>query len=375
MLAAPRGRGEPRAKWAAVTSASDALHARVRAFIEASMRGGPTEPFEALGADVARHQIAHVAPVARLARARGLSAEGPIEIDAVPAVPTDVFRLTRVAAHPPEADVAIFRTSGTTSGARGEHVFRTLATYDAAAMAWGSRHLLEGRTDLAVISLTPPPEEARDSSLVHMIALFAGAQSGPVTWHLAGGALDPAAIERACAAARAEGRAALLTGTSFAFVHLLDAASSLDLRLPPGSRAMLTGGFKGKSREVPADELRAAIAAAFDLPDAAVVGEYGMTELSSQLYEATLVRTHAAHGVYTPPPWVRVTAVDPVTLRAAPAGEIGIARIVDLANVDSAVAIQTADRVRVTGEGVELLGRLPGATPRGCSLAVEEVLG
>jgi Acyl-protein synthetase, LuxE len=360
---------------AGVTAASDALHARVRAFIEVSMRGGPTEPFEVLGADIARFQIARVAPVARLARARGLTADGAIAIDVIPAVPTDVFRLARVAAHPREEDVAVFRTSGTTSGARGAHAFRTLATYDAAATAWGARFLLEGRTDLAVISLTPPPEEATDSSLVHMIALFAGAQAGPVTWHLAGGALDPAAVERACAAARASGRSALLTGTSFAFVHLLDGAAGLDLRLPAGSRAMLTGGFKGRSREVPAGELRAAIAGAFGLPGAAVVGEYGMTELSSQLYEATLVRTHARHDVYTAPPWVRVTAVDPVTLSAVPPGEVGIARVVDLANVDSAVAIQTADRVRVTGEGVELLGRLPGATPRGCSLAVEEVLG
>jgi acyl-CoA synthetase (AMP-forming)/AMP-acid ligase II len=358
-----------------VYAESDALHARVRAFIDGSMGAGPTEPFETLATDIARLQMRRVAPVARLARARGLSPEGPLDVASIPAVPTDVFRFARVAAHPPEADVAVFRTSGTTSGARGEHAFRTLATYDAAASAWGSRCLLEGRTDLSVISLTPPPEEAVGSSLVHMIALFSRAQAGPVTWHLAGGSLDPASVERACEAARAEGRAALLTGTSFAFVHLLDAPSGKALRLPPGSRAMLTGGFKGRSREVPASELRAEIASAFALPDAAIVGEYGMTELSSQLYEATLARTHARHEVYTPPPWVRVTAVDPETLSEVPPGEIGIARIVDLANVDSAIAILTADRVRVTAEGAQLLGRLPGATPRGCSLAAEEALG
>src|SRR5262249_55418295 len=114
---------------------------------------------------------------------------------------------------------------------------------------------------------------------------------------------------------------------------------------------------------------------------------YGMTELSSQLYEGTVVSATARHGVYFAPPWVRVTAVDPVTLAPAPAGAEGLARIVDLANVDSAVAIQTADRVRVLGEalnlsdrgpivttGVELLGRAKGAPPRGCSIAVDEML-
>ena len=374
-----------------MSSESESLHRRARAIIEAATRGDVTEAFDGLAADVARFQIARVAAVARLARARGIAPEGIREAAAIPAVPTDVFRFTRVAAHPPEEDVAVFRTSGTTSGARGAHAFRTLATYDAAASAWGARLLFgawgeaprtaasreapAARDDFAVISLTPPPDEAADSSLVHMIALFAGGQRGPVTFHLAGGELDPRAVEGACDGARRSGRAALLFGTSFAFVHLLDAAAGLDLRLPPGSRAMLTGGFKGRAREVPADELRAGIASAFDLRDAAIVGEYGMTELSSQLYERTLVDADARHGVFEAPPWVRVTAVDPASLAPLAEGEVGIARIVDLANVDSAVAVQTADRVRVRGADVELLGRLPGATPRGCSLAVEEILG
>jgi hypothetical protein len=396
-----------------VISESESLHRRARAFIAASIRGGATEPFDALAVDVARFQIQRVAAASRLARARGIAPETLREAAQIPAVPTDVFRFARVAAHPPEEDVAVFRTSGTTSGARGAHAFRTLATYDAAASAWGARLLLgmkgdDGaapRDDFTVISLTPPPDEATDSSLVHMIALFARPQRGPVTFHLAGGALDPRGVERACDGARRRGSAALLFGTSFAFVHLLDAAGGLDLRLPAGSRAMLTGGFKGRSREVAADELRAAIVRAFGLADAAVVGEYGMTELSSQLYERTLEggdaralpdsdarrlavndadasecaatedRPRARHGVFAAPPWVRVTAVDPATLAPLPEGEIGIARIVDLANVDSAVAVQTADRVRVRGADVELLGRLAGATPRGCSLAVEEILG
>jgi hypothetical protein len=143
---------------------------------------------------------------------------------------------------------------------------------------------------------------------------------------------------------------------------------------------MQTGGFKGRSREVAPDELRRRVGETFGVRTDLVVGEYGMTELSSQLYEGTLAGVlgfgpPVEHGVYFAPPWVRVDAVDPVSLDALPPGEVGIARIVDLANVDSAVAIQTADRVRVAGGGVEILGRLPGAAPRGCSLAVDEMLG
>jgi hypothetical protein len=193
-----------------------------------------------------------------------------------------------------------------------------------------------------------------------------------------GGRLDLEGVAHAAARARAHSTPVLVLGTSFAFVHLLDEAGSRDLSLPPGSRAMQTGGFKGRSREVEPAELRRGIAAAFALPEAHVVGEYGMTELSSQLYEGTLAAalgklSSARHGVYLGPPWVRVTAVDPVHLAPLPAGETGILRIVDLANVDSSVAIQTSDRGRVTAEGVELYGRAPGAAPRGCSLAIEEL--
>jgi hypothetical protein len=136
---------------------------------------------------------------------------------------------------------------------------------------------------------------------------------------------------------------------------------------------MQTGGFKGKSREVGANDLRHDVARAFGIDERAVVGEYGMTELSSQLWEATLVHADARHGVYVEPPWVRVVPVDAETLSPVARGETGIARIEDLANVDSAFAVLAADRVRRIDGGVELLGRAAGAPPRGCSIALDEM--
>ncbi|WP_437778690.1 acyl-protein synthetase [Sorangium sp. So ce1097] len=368
---------------------SEALHRRARAFIEASLLPGgaaPRETFDALAIALARHQAARCAPVARLFQARGADVDAMERADEIPAVPCDVFRFARVAAHPPEADERVFRTSGTSLGAasRGEHPFRTTATYELAALAWGARLLWPDGARLRAIVLAPPLDEAPDSSLGFMIDRFAARLSGPATWHVRGGELDAAGFARACSEARAAGEPAIVLGTSFAFVHLLDAALPAGAALlPAGSRAMQTGGYKGRSREVPADELRAAIARALGVTPSHVVGEYGMTELSSQLYEGTLaaalggrgLAARAAPGLYHAPPWTRVTAVDPATLSPLPAGEVGLARIVDLANVDSAVAIQTADRVRVTEDGVELLGRAAGAPPRGCSIAIDQMLG
>jgi hypothetical protein len=365
---------------------SDRLHTRVRTFVEGSLaEPARREPFDELALALARFQAEHVAPFARLVRARGVDLDHARSADAIPAVPTDVFRLARVAAHHPEQDVALFRTSGTTQADRGEHAFRTTSTYALVALCWARRLLWRDEAELAAIVLAPPYEEQPSSSLGFMLDLFARELAGPATFHVRLGdrgdaVLDGASVERAAAAARAAGRPAIVLATSFALVHLLDASAGLGLRLPEGSRVMQTGGFKGRSREVPADALRAAVARLFDVPEARVVGEYGMTELSSQLYEGTLAASIAGtapppHGTYFAPPWVRVNAVDPVSLAILPPGEVGVARIVDLANVDSAVAIQTADRVRVADGAVTLLGRLPGAVPRGCSIAIDEMLG
>jgi hypothetical protein len=212
-----------------------------------------------------------------------------------------------------------------------------------------------------MVALAASERTAPDSSLSFMLSRFAEA-IGEASWHFDGERLDVEGAVAACAV----NEPLLLAGTSFAFVHLLDALHGERVSLPPGSRVMHTGGFKGRSREVEPAKLRAAIAETFAVDERLVVGEYGMTELSSQLYQGE-------HGGYLAPPWMRVTAVDPETLE--PHGEAGVARIVDLANVDSAVAVQTADVVRIVDDGsVELLGRAPGAPPRGCSLAIEDLM-
>lgn len=357
----------------------DALHAKIAAAFEGELT---PDARDALLAELRAHQAAHVAPYGRLVRARGLDA----------ALPTDVFRFARVAAHGPEHDVRVFRTSGTTSGARGQHFFRDLSLYDRAAKAWAAR-MLFADGPMRLVVLAPDETAAPDSSLSYMLSRFAtwfaaaSVRSAPsnasspsalsnasssVTFCWRDGALDVDALVRALTDAR---EPIALLGTSFAFVFAEDALAERDVRfaLPAGSRVMQTGGFKGRTREVSPDAMLTMLSARYGVPEERVVAEYGMTELSSQAYETTLVESGPRRLRF--PPWVRVTAVDPVELRALPVGQTGLLRIDDAANLDSVCAIQTADLARIEADGsFELFGRAPGATPRGCSLAVEEAL-
>jgi len=357
------------------------LQTKIAAAIDGDVK---PEARDALLAELRAFQAAHVEPYARLVRARGEDA----------ALPTDVFRFARVAAHAPEHDVRVFRTSGTTSGARGQHFFRDLSLYDRAAKAWAAR-MLFADGPMRLVVLAPDETDAPDSSLSYMLSRFAtwfatrssvrseaSASSSDVssstvpssvTFCWRDGSLDVDALVAALSETR---EPIALLGTSFAFVFAEDALAERSVRfaLAAGSRVMQTGGFKGRTREVSPDAMLAMLSARYGVPEERVVAEYGMTELSSQAYETTLVERSSPRRLRFPP-WVRVTAVDPVDLRALPIGQTGLLRIDDAANLDSVCAIQTADLARIEVDGsFVLFGRAPGATPRGCSLAVEEAL-
>jgi hypothetical protein len=354
---------------------SDQLHARVRALIDAfATDATPPEHFDTLARDLAAFQ-ARVSPLhARMVASR-TSSESP-------AIPVEVWKHGRVAWHPASHDCALFRTSGTTEGpsARGSHAFRTLDTYAAGALAMARRHLVDAMPRFDVLVLGPTKRELADSSLTYMTDLFVASlgadrtlqASGEQAFFVEDGIIDLVRLSERIAHNCVNNTPVLLLGTSFAFVHLLEGLADHDqIALPPGSRLMQTGGFKGRSREVPRAELNAALARVFDLPTSAIRSEYGMTELSSQFYTQD-AKGEGGEPIYVEPPWARVVPVDPVTLDAVPLGEVGLARIEDLANVDSAWAILTQDRVRRVAGGFQLLGRAPQAELRGCSLTAEE---
>ncbi len=352
---------------------SDALHARVQAFIR-TPETSLSDSYESIALAIARFQFSHVHGYERLCRARGIDVAASTAHSVFPAVPTDAFKLARVSAFAPHDTPVAFRTSGTTLGDRGTHWFRHTNSYDMGALAFGAEHLrLASTRRFPVLVVGPPPSELGDSSLTHMLSLFVrewGTLPGETAFFLRGEKLD---VERLAEVVKHIDQQALVCGTSFAFVHLLDELESQQIVLPKGSRVMQTGGFKGRSRSVDAGELKRRLAQAFALDVASVTSEYGMTELSTQFYEVgTSVR---GFPVYAEPPWARVIPVDGVTLEPVAAGKEGIARIEDLANVDSAWAVIVGDRVRRVDGGFELLGRAHDATPRGCSIAIDEILG
>jgi len=287
-----------------------------------------------------------------------------------------------LACFPVDRAAVTFETSGTTrsESKRGRHYLQTIDLYRASIMPNFAAHLLPDGVQPPLLMLIPSPDEAPCSSLSFMMGVVAEEFGRRGVFHFVrNGELDARHLCDVLRMAEGFGDPVLLLGTAFAFVHFLEYCdmNSHHFNLPRGSRAMETGGFKGKSREVSKDQLLQLLGDYLSLPANYVVNEYGMTELGVQFYDMKLRDTalstrHSALKFV--PPWSRVVIVDPATGIEVPEDERGLIRVFDLTNRSSVMVIQTEDIGRRIGDGFEVLGRAVGAEARGCSIAADEFL-
>lgn len=332
------------------TGEAAALADRIAAFIDGSLVGAPPEPLNGLMVAVHRWQRS-VDPVIA-----ALTVGDPERIEDLPAVPVSLFKDLPVGTVRRDEPSVVFRTSGTTGGGRGQHTLRSAALYDRGAFAYARQVLGDIPGDIA--SLLDDPVRVPDASLAHMVGLFtAFGPPGRATWHVSEGVLDRDGLDQRIASATGP---LFIATTAFALAEWLDRPVP---RPPAGSVLMITGGFKGRVHRLDGDAL---YDEAERILEARVVTEYGMTELSSQLWGTP-------HRPYAPPPWLRIVAIDPVSGNPLPTGSTGQLRFYDLCNLDGSVGIETLDEGVVHADGtVTLHGRLPGSPARGCSLTVEE---
>lgn len=301
--------------------------------------------------------------------------DSPKEWQNMPAVPAAAFKRAQIRSFAPDETHHWFCTSGTTEQETGVHYFRTLALYEAAIAPNFRRHLLPDVARMRMLALTPSPAQAPTSSLVHMMQVVMSEFGTPESaYYMTETGLAHEQLIADLAGAQRAGEPGFLLGTAFALVYLLDELSrrQIVLHLPDGSRIMETGGFKGRTREIARPDLYAMLENSLGIPAGRIVNEYGMTELSSQFYDRTMVAGKPT-AVKAVPSWTRVAAVDPASGRILPHGRVGALRIWDLANLGSVSVLQTEDAGICYPEGFEVLGRISSASIRGCSLATEQL--
>jgi hypothetical protein len=330
------------------------------------------------------YQHEHNHPYAAFCDSRGRTPDKVDHWTQIPAVPTAAFKEVALVAGKPDDAEVVFRTSGTTHGPekRGLHYVLDVSIYHFALIPNFAGCVLPDGAELAMLSLVPPSADMPDSSLAHMVGVVLerlGARDSAF-YATASHGIDDVRLGAALREAERSGAPVCILGTSFAFVHWLDrvAARGERFSLSHGSRLMDTGGYKGRSREVDEDQMRQRYHEMLGIAPSHAVNEYGMTEMCSQFYDSSLRDAdRGKHGERRKlvPPWVRTRVVDAETLQPAPAGTTGLLQHFDLANAGAVLAIQTEDLGVAVPGGFRLLGRVRGAPPRGCSIAMDELLG
>lgn len=331
--------------------------------------------FDALALRLFAEQHAHNAAYRRFCQLRGATPRTVRSWRDIPAVPITAFKEVTLSCTPADSAERVFMTSGTTRGdVKGRHYHPTIAVWDASMTRNFARRFMQGSERLPMGILFPDEQEMPNSSLAHYLAMAVREFGTPDSrWYVSRDGMDTQGLRGMLRAAERSGEPCAILGASWSFVHLMDelAASGERFALPAGSRILDTGGYKSQSRELPLEQFYAQLSATFGVPRERCINMYGMTELSSQLYDEG---NAVVPSVKSGPHWIRSRLVDPLTGREMPRGERGILVHCDLANFNSVTSILTEDVGVAADGGFLLLGRAEGAQAKGCSLAVQEFL-
>lgn len=300
----------------------------------------------------------------------------------IPAVPADAFKRFFLFAGGKDDVAKTFRSSGTTQPGFSSQAHFSREGIDLMNLSVETnarRRLFSDGIRPRIFVLAPSPESAPHMIMAYGMSRILSQFGGEGSRFCVGA--DGLKIisllfelERCCA----QNIPTALVGSSFGFVHLFDEMKrqNLKLKLPERSRLMDAGGYKGRSREIERGEFVHCVADSLGLSFERIVNLLGMTEMASQIYDG--VGSSAMMRMKETPHWVRTRVMNPGRCKDDDLEEItepnrlGLLRHLDLANVERPMMIQTEDVGIRRESGFDVLMRVKGAEPRGCSLSFEE---
>ncbi|HAI56819.1 MAG TPA: acyl transferase [Saprospirales bacterium] len=251
-----------------------------------------------------------------------------------------------------------YSSSGTTETGRSLHHIRDRQTYLNQTVKIYESHY-GPIVDYVYLVLLPNYLEREGSSLIdmmqHFIKISAHAESDFYLY-------DYDKLYDSLKRCQANRKPTVLFGVSFA---LMDFAEKYALDFPD-LIIMETGGMKGQRKELPKAEMHRRLQESFGV--SSIYSEYGMTELSSQLYSI-------GFGAFDQNIFLSAKIMD-ITDPLSPSaiGKQGVVCLTDLANIDSCSFIMTEDTGYINSKNqLVLTGRLDMSEARGCNLLLTEV--
>jgi hypothetical protein len=328
--------------------------------------------FNDLALQLFRYQYDHNVCYRQFCLSQKINAGSVESWEGIPFLPVTAFKWTDVCCRPKVDALRIFHSSGTSRAEKSRHYLFDDEIAQAAILPHFKRHVLPDFERMRMMILTPSPAEAPQASLAYMMAVLNkhyGTEKS--RYYIRDSVLQSEALLNDLDSVH---EPLALLGTSLSFAYFFDDCLKKGVRLdlPPRSRLMDTGGFKGVSRELPQDRLYELADELLGIKPAYCINEYGMSEMSSQFYDRIAGRSEVRG--YAAPPQVRTRVLSPETLEPVSEMETGILVHLDLANMYSVCFLLTEDLGWRTGRSFVLSGRASAADQKGCSLTLDDLL-
>ncbi len=346
------------------------LAGAVKELIEIGVDGDPCL-FDSLALEMFAYQYGANTPYREFCDARRVSPDSLDHWRQIPAFPTDAFKNALVTSFPAEEAVMAQLTSGTTANKRGQ-IFRdevgrelVFAANRVMTAAYLFPDFEQAEQRCRVLILAPSPQMAPSMGMavgMEETRVRFGAENSQFLLTHSG--IDIKALINALEEAEQSGQPVAFIGATGAFVYFLNACKKRDIRfrLPKGSRIGDGGGYRGRFGEMDRKAYYEMAQEYLGIANDHCVNVLGMAESATNFFdnslrEMTLGQSSTKRSLI-PPPWARTDVVDPVNLTPLPAGEVGLLRHFDIANLPTVVAVQT-DNLGVCNEdgSFQIVGR------------------
>lgn len=203
-----------------------------------------------------------------------------------------------------------------------------------------------------VVSLVPNLSEWPNSSLSQMLEWFS--EFIPTTF------ISEASFTNAL---KSSSEATLFVGTAFHWINLLDQHQGF--QFPKNSFLLETGGTKGRSRHLNRGDFYSLLREKFQLDSKQIISEYGMSELSSQAWARG-----DEHSCFQFDDWVKIHITKgPSQLELSGIGSLVVS---DPTRLDYPYPFRIQDIASLAKQKFNILGRVPTAVAKGCSLIAEQ---
>ena len=249
-----------------------------------------------------------------------------------------------------------FLSSGTESARSQSHFSEEgLLAYQTSALQGFSEFMARESIEFEkIVSFVPDTSAWPDSSLAQMIAWFG--DFFPLEY------LDIGQRDQIAGSFKEESASTLYIGTAFHWINLID--SGFSERFPKSSYLLETGGTKGQSRQLNRSEFYTLLRLALQVSNSQILSEYGMSELSSQAWSRGDEKS-----TYRFSSWVKLQVIR--GSQTLPKGE-GSLLIEDPSRLDYPYTFRVQDLASLDDDGFQILGRVPHAPLKGCSLLAEQ---